>query len=194
MDFAVEDWFCTPIAFGFLPFDIDPMMVQFCLKTKDEDKEFVQIWNSNTYNTVTKRDLVDDPIFDKVKNYLLSQVAAYVSSLGGVGPFTVSQLHGWFNVADKGDYQEVHIHSNSHVTAVVYLQAEENCGDIVFRDKYFDACPLPKIDNSKYGGSRVHYKPASKKFLIFKSNTPHMVNQNNSDVRRVSMSFNYLVS
>jgi uncharacterized protein (TIGR02466 family) len=191
-EFQIEDWFSTPIAYGFLPFEIDSEIIDFCLSAKEQNSN-TQVWSCNTYNSFLQQELLKNPIFNPIKKYLLSQVKLYVRDLGCESPI-VEELNGWFSIAEKDHYQEVHIHDQSHISVVLYLQANTNSGDIIFIDKYFDMNPIPRTSNLKYNGPKVFYQPETKKFLIFKSNTPHMVDRNKTNFVRISLSLNYRIT
>jgi len=54
--------------------------------------------------------------------------------------------------------------------------------------------PLPRVNVlHQYNGKTFRYKAEECKMLIFRSNLSHMVNYNNSDDDRISISMNFIV-
>ena len=82
----------------------------------------------------------------------------------------------WFNVAGEGEKTGLHDHAHMSVlSAVTYLQAEENCGDLYFRKEGFDDLTI---------------KPEVGKIVIFSPSLLHGVLPNRSCKERISFAFN----
>ena len=191
-NFIIEDWFSTPIAFGYLPFPVDTNIVDHCLKYKKSTKGSKQPWHCDVFSTYENLEFVKNRIFDDIRNFMLEKANEFLSHIINLDNMQLIEYCGWVNISSKNNFQEVHIHEKNNISAVVYLKAEENNGDIVFLDKYYDSFPLPNIRNLKYN-SRINYSPITGKYLIFKSNTPHFVNKNFQKTDRISLSLNYRI-
>ena len=84
----------------------------------------------------------------------------------------------WFNVAGVEEKTGLHDHAHMSVlSAVTYLQAEENCGDLYFRKEGFDDLTI---------------KPEVGKIVIFPPSLLHGVHPNRSCTERISFAFNLL--
>ena len=82
----------------------------------------------------------------------------------------------WFNVAGVGERTGLHDHAHmSILSAVTYLQAEEDCGDLYFRKAGFDDLTI---------------KPEVGKIVIFPPSLLHGVHPNRSCTERISFAFN----
>ena len=82
----------------------------------------------------------------------------------------------WFNVAGKGEKTGLHDHAHGSIlSAVTYLQAEENCGHLYFRKEGFEDLTI---------------KPEVGKIIIFPPSLLHGVHANHSSTERISFAFN----
>ena len=102
----------------------------------------------------------------------------------------------WAIINKKDDFNVVHTHPNSLLSAAYYVKAPKNCGHLVFEsqnefseynlmsvqkqetiDEYL-ACPAYRI------------VPTEGLMVLFPSHLRHYVDQNESDEDRISMAFN----
>ena len=82
----------------------------------------------------------------------------------------------WFNAASPGERTGVHDHAHlSKLSAVAYLQAEENSGDLFFQMSGF---------------KDLFIKPEVGKMVIFPPNLRHGVHENKTTQERISFAFN----
>ena len=75
-----------------------------------------------------------------------------------------------------------------------YVKTPENCGDIVFYSPRSEEClTIPTRDGNYSNYMYCTYKAVQSNVIIFRSNVPHMVKQNNSKENRcsIAMNFNY---
>jgi uncharacterized protein (TIGR02466 family) len=97
----------------------------------------------------------------------------------------------WFNVNEKYDYNHTHNHPGSYISAVLYVKAPDNCGQIVFErpdpfhDWIHESIPM---DNNV---AKIFQQPRDKMLLIFPAYIRHYVEMNMSDSQRISIAFNY---
>lgn len=98
----------------------------------------------------------------------------------------------WINITNPKGYNIEHNHPNSFMSGVFYLKVPSNSGNIVFRDPR----PIPDWN----GDSSLFYAlncnsfiiPKENMLLLFPSWLYHRVETNNSDERRISISFNII--
>ncbi len=98
----------------------------------------------------------------------------------------------WAIINKKDDFNVVHTHPNSYLSAAYYVKAPENCGkfqvenpNIAKRHSY------PEIKNKnefnmQVGGMEINEGD----LLIFPGYLPHKVEKNDSDEDRIVISFN----
>lgn len=95
----------------------------------------------------------------------------------------------WVNVNKKHDYNVAHIHSNSAISGCIYLQVDMDSGKIVFRN------PTPSVHYQLPNNIEGFYEsfkvtPQNGTLVMFPSYLDHYVEENNSDLTRISIAFN----
>ena len=88
----------------------------------------------------------------------------------------------WGHIHEKNMSTNTHNHKGSYVSAVVYAQTPENCGQIVF---------LPKLNPYEDSTYKTSYVAEKGTYLMFPSYLDHFVTRNNSNDVRISMSLNF---
>ena len=98
----------------------------------------------------------------------------------------------WINVNNPGNFNEQHRHPGTHLSAVYYIKALPNSGNISFiRDgRVEDYLPF-NPNNTPYNAPRVSEEVVTGKFFIFPSYLDHKVDPNFSNDERISMAFNF---
>lgn len=83
----------------------------------------------------------------------------------------------WFNAMLPGHNTSLHTHEEyeEKLSAVYYITAPEDSGDLLIHDK----------DNI------VHIKPVAGQVILFEPEVPHEVETNQSDELRLSVAFNF---
>jgi len=152
----------------------------------------VSNWRSDTYNTLNAYDLRDDALFKDLISDITKEVIFFSKQFGVVSE-DIDCTAAWINISEPGNYQEYHLHTNNHFSAVYYLKVPLKSGDIVFRSAacQTDMYPLPikTIEMANYKTFTV--SPEESELLIFRSNLMHMVEKNKSDDTRVSIALNF---
>ena len=89
----------------------------------------------------------------------------------------------WFNINGPGNWNVTHTHPHCFYSGVVWIEASEDSGDLVFRSPH---------EHQTYGyGSNVHFiQPEKGRLVMFPSHLLHMVKPNESEEERYSISFN----
>lgn len=155
-------------------------------------------WKCDTYTTLDSVDLNNEKEFQslikKCKEHVLNFADHFgISNKTGRSIPNLQCKDAWLNIASPGNYQEYHIHGNSHFSLVYYVRTPENCGDLIFRSATADNMfPLPKYIITDVNTSTAAYKPEEGRLLIFPSNLSHLVCKNESEQDRVSISMNFV--
>lgn len=99
----------------------------------------------------------------------------------------------WINISEPNDYQEYHLHYESHFSAVYYVEVPEHSGNIVFQNRIEHECmkSLPIQTFTQANSSTYVLTPKTGDFIIFRSNVPHMVTKNKSLEKRISIAMNF---
>jgi len=151
-------------------------------------------WRCDTFSTLNKYNMINDPIFLELIEDVKKEVTV-VATFFGAKADNIIVTDSWINVAAPGEFQEYHMHSNSHFSAVYYLKTPENCGNLVFKsfEAATDMFPIPLTMNN-YTSYRTFSIPALEgHVVIFRSNIIHMVEKNMSNDSRISISMNLIL-
>ena len=108
---------------------------------------------------------------------------AHQFSLNGFPDTALEMESMWFNVNGPGNWNVTHTHPHCFYSGVIWIEAPDNSGDLVFRSTH---------EHQTYGyGSNVHFIPPEKgRLIMFPSHLLHMVKPNESEEERYSISFN----
>jgi uncharacterized protein (TIGR02466 family) len=156
------------------------------------EKEIVSTndWRCNTFSTLnTTYNLLDDSIFKELISACEEETRKFAEQYG-VTKGKSKCFEAWINVAKPGAYQEYHVHPNSHFSLVYYVEAPKNCGNLVFTSNSQDMFPLPTQTLTQLSFKTYFITPQAANLHIFRSNLKHMVELNQSDSPRVSISMN----
>jgi uncharacterized protein (TIGR02466 family) len=128
-------------------------------------------------------------IFDEIKIRVTSAFREY-----GINKSPVLSNY-WFNVNPKYSWNMVHEHPFSLISAVLYVRAPNNCGNLIFSRQ--DLLPHYIIPNEINDNNWPSYwvKPIQGTLLLFPSYMSHHVEQNLSedeDPTRISIALNYI--
>ena len=182
-----EDWFPTPI--WSIQTDIDTKIIaEKCLRMRAEGsanrvKSNYGGWQSVDLNWDEHKELY----------FLQESLIKYINLLAeDVDPDLKLTLDNvWVNINEKNDRNIPHIHPCSWFAGTIYIQTDENTGDIRFTNKW---CPSIHYGfqprNSKVFYEHVTYKPKNGMILLFPAWLNHFVLPNQSDLTRISISFN----
>ena len=107
--------------------------------------------------------------------------------------------NSWVNIYGRGDQAGAHLHHNSLLSGVLYLQATEAGGEIVFHKDTQSQVPFPLAIDPEVVSSNIYnckswgYKPQTNDICIFPSVLSHSVMPNNSDEMRWTLAFNAFI-
>lgn len=190
----IESWFPTLIMFEYLE-NIDlKLLADKALKIKKTKNKINNDWLCETYSSSNLLDLSKDKEFKKLIEQIKLKVKEFAKSYG-IFNSNIKYQDGWINIAEHNQYQEYHVHPNSHFSVVFYIQTFENCGDIYFASpEKNNMKPLPKENGiNAYNAGSCSFKAEQGKLIIFPSNLQHMVRTNLSSKQRISFSANFEV-
>jgi uncharacterized protein (TIGR02466 family) len=105
--------------------------------------------------------------------------------------------HSWLSRHYKNEFNPPHAHTTSLFTATVYLQANESCGDLIFRKDphYLNLFPA-MIDLDYHTRTPVNAKlysvsPRDNMIIFFPSHLLHETQPNNSGADRYSLNIDF---
>jgi uncharacterized protein (TIGR02466 family) len=166
-----------------------------------QEKEFILNSKENVFSnlggnfTSTNNQILENDCLKKLKSYFEQCINEYAydgMKINKETEFYITQ--SWINFNSKGQSHHTHQHSNSIISGVFYVEGNDDCPINFHRDAarpYFGGNYEYKLDEYNYFNSKMWMVPNKKHHLIlFPSTTLHSVENNNSDIERISLSFN----
>lgn len=100
----------------------------------------------------------------------------------------------WINYNGPGQYHHKHAHPNSIISGVYYVQSDESTGKIYFHKNEYNQIRFESDFYNEYN-SPSHWIPAAtNRLVLFPSSLTHHVEQLNSVIPRISLSFNTFIT
>ena len=142
------------------------------------------------------KSIIADAGLEALEREILALGAEYIRWLG-VPPPPLELERAWVNVFRPLMQEQIHAHDGSMLSCTYYVEAPENCGDLVFLDpigarrshRAFTKTEGPAMQSA----AQINYSPKPGRLLMWESWLPHGVNGNKSDRNRISLAFNLRV-
>lgn len=146
---------------------------------------------SNVGGYQSKSDFYTNPTFAPYLSYFRQEIESMIECYDA--PLTLK--NAWFNINRKGDYNRLHVHPRSLLSAVVWIKTPENCGGLKFpNDQYlrinWELFLKPEYKNKLNVDKDHYFEPKEGTILIFPSYLYHEVEPNQTDLDRISIAFN----
>ena len=204
-EISIIPLFATPLMQIQLDLDTDKL-TELAFQMQDNDKKGIPDginkggWQSNNIIEENHEE------FKKLKKEITQHLQLYHSTVfQGMkfkGNVTQSIDNMWVTINEKHQYMEWHKHHNATLSGVYYIKHDgspEN-GDILFKHPEFPQMSalhwkreLVEVWNT-ISGEILNITPNSNMLLIFPSWAEHKVELNLTDVPRISLSFNSILS
>ena len=187
-----DHWFPTVIGIKKNPEHkkIETKLVKFCLDKKKKIKSGGSHWLSReTYNTSTTYNLTYEPLFLNLNKWVYDQIVKYCHYMEYEVELLCSGV--WFNVYNKGDYQEYHRHANDCISAIYILSGHKKAAKTYFRSPILETAQEPKFKINDKNAYRAHYEALPGNLLIFRSNTEHAVEKHLIADKRITLAYNF---
>lgn len=183
----LENWFVTPIWYDYLSFDTQ-LAAKRCLQLREDGCPGRVLSNVGGWQSVNIN-LTEYPEFQDINQILEERLHELSESINPEYTFKLDNV--WVNINDRGNYNQRHVHPTSCFSGTIYLQVDNDTGKIKFFNDFWMIKHYPaNLENSNLFCQNVTYTPRNGMMLIFPSWIPHEVTPSNSDLTRISISFN----
>jgi hypothetical protein len=150
-----------------------------CKKIIFLNQKFEKTWLSKTQSSWKFSNQIN--IEEKTIQYILKTIADLILPKFKVD-FTLSLLHIWTNKYKKNDYQEEHIHPQSHFSFVIYKKVKES--NTVLISPYKELLNAFQMQNMF--PEDFHVKCKSDQIIIFPSFLKHLVKKHDYSSETIS--------
>ena len=178
-----ERWFSYPIWYNTVEYEHHEELLKYCLLRKAYDNGRI-LSNNGGWQSSDLYFNSDDVInkFSKFIQHHLNILSEKIKI-----KLVINSL--WININGYQNSNIIHTHPGSFISGVFYVKAEENQGDICFQN------PLKHFNDFMYINyafldTNVFYQPKTGKLLLFPASLPHSVLSNETNIDRISISFN----
>lgn len=159
-------------------------------------------FTSGAYSFLTSVDkcILDRQDFAVIRDVVLKEVGIYAHEILAVNAGVEFYItNSWINVHKRGHAAGAHIHHNSLISGVLYLQVNENSGDLVFHRDVLSLIPFPPTVDLDMDSFNIYnckswgHKPKTNDICLFPSVVSHSADPNQSDEDRWCLAFNTFV-
>jgi len=169
---------------------IEKNLIDFCLEKKKQIKSGGEHWLSNqTYNTSTTYDLTFEPLFHDLNIWVYGKVIEYCKHMNYVVELTCSGV--WFNVYEKGDYQEYHRHAKDCISAIYILKGNKKAAKTYFKSPIVETAQEPELKINDLNALKANYEALPGRLIMFRSNSEHAVEKHLLDEQRITLAYNF---
>ena len=171
--------------------DIQESLIKRCLDIKENIIASENGWLSkDIYTTHNKHNITSHLKFDSLNQWVEDSIINYCNSLLYSNKIKVKD--GWFNIYNKGDFQECHEHANSHLSCIYCLKGDEGSSRIFFK-KTISMFPIPVKEYTETN-CEYHWVPFVPGTLyVFESALTHYVEKHNLNTARYSLAYNFIL-
>lgn len=168
---------------------IEKELTKNCLEIKKNKEKGGHNWGSEVFNTCGTYNVFNDKNFNKVNTFLLEKVKEFSKTIGYKNK--IKDITGWINIYSKHDYQEIHSHQGSDISAIYYIKTPLKSGRVYFLTHEITDEGKQEFDKDNfYTWKRFYMDPKPGQLLIFKSNLFHAVTQNKANDSKISLAYN----
>jgi len=153
-------------------------------------------FNQNTgYNYFTEnQQILEETKFVNLKNEILKTINFFFLEIlkadDTVSPYITNS---WINVTKEGESHHTHTHSNSMLSGVFYLQADDQQDTITFYNNKYNQIKITPTDYNLYNSDSWKIPVSTGDLILFPSSLEHGNDICKSKIR-VSLAFNVFIT
>lgn len=184
--------FPTPV-WAFDDIEISSELKTFCLTAKQHEQasKFSEFsWHSKWYYPDTC-----NPVFSTLVKTVTNCASVCSESIDGLGEIHMTNF--WLNVNAFNNFEEYHTHSDSFLSGVYYVKANEHSGNLSIMSPnqtityWWGNYTNNIIKRNMYNSPVLEIPPVEKRLILFPSFLLHAVGENLTNELRISIAFNF---
>ena len=188
MTAKIYDIFPTPIVKDAFPRKFTESEISFF--SRIEKEVYPNYSNKTSENTF----ILDEPEMKDIKNICEKIINEYYKKV--YQPTPDSHLYitqSWLNYTETGKEHHTHTHTNSFISAVLYIEANKDEDVISFFKSGHQPYEIPITSANDYNVNRLYFKVDKYDIIIFPSEVVHGVPATTNPNTRISLAFNSFI-
>ena len=178
----VHTLFPSTVCFFELGRNLTKKEMSFIMKQKQKPND----GNSTSVNN----SLLENKTLKNLNSFIKDSFNNYATNVLRIkDDVTLNLTQSWANFTQKGEFHHKHNHSNSFLSGVFYVKAEEELDKIMFFKEGYDQIKLEPKDFNIHNSDSWFFKVKSNQLAVFPSSLTHMVPPTDTE-ERVSISCN----
>jgi uncharacterized protein (TIGR02466 family) len=152
-------------------------------------------WIQNYTNFTSKsRNILPEIANVETIQLIYQTLSEYFYGLLGVNESTELYItESWLNKNTSGQHHHRHWHPNSIISAVICLSAVEDSGALTFITSAYETMEFEVAHANVYNSKSWSCNLKPNDIVLFPSSVEHLVEKNNSQAERITLSFNTFV-
>jgi|TARA_Y100000033_G_scaffold16495_1_gene15500 uncharacterized protein (TIGR02466 family) len=137
----------------------------------------------------------EEPLYKELVNLLIDEIRGVVVSMNYHSEKQITIGKCWININRKGHLNMPHIHPNTDFAGIYFIKTDSNT-PIGFKnpDPMIQQYEYRYTDYNAYNTEGHIYHPKDNDFIMFPSHIPHWVDENKTDIPRISLAFNIKIA
>ena len=178
----VHTLFPSTVCFFDLGRDLTKKEMNFIMKQKQRPNQ----GNSTSVNN----SLLENKTLGKLKTFISNCFNNYAENVLRIKEdVSLDITQSWANFTKKGEFHHRHSHSNSYLSGVFYVKADDKLDKIMFFKDGYNQIKLEPKDFNIHNSESWFFNVKSNQFAVFPSSLTHMVPATETE-ERVSISCN----
>lgn len=141
-----------------------------------------------------RADVLSDPVFERISVFIDNAVSEYFHKVYRpkelITPYVTQS---WISYTSPGQYHHKHVHGNSFISGVFYIQTNAH-DSICFHDDTYKSLNITTEHFNVFNSDTMYFPVREGMLLLFPSSTPHSVDIIGDDtIDRISLAFNTFV-
>ena len=178
----VHTLFPSTVCFFDLGRDLTKKEMAFIMNQKQKPNE----GNSTSVND----SLLEDKTLENLKTFINDCFNNYAENVLRIKEnASINITQSWANFTKKGEFHHRHSHSNSYLSGVFYVKADDKLDKIMFFKDGYNQIKLEPKDFNVHNSDSWFFNVKCNQFAVFPSSLTHMVPATETE-ERVSISCN----
>ena len=192
MTFEIFNFFPTPVFYRYIDIDVDTK--EYLLNSSFEMKPY-----SSSGNFTKDNYILDDEVCKGFVDKLFSQLKLFVNDYLQTDDshFEWYMQNSWVVEHEPNGFGQEHLHNNSLISGVYYLDVPKHSGNITFHKPsgltniFHVSTNIPFKEYTPTNCGSWSFAPREGDIILFPSHLIHSIGMNETNKLRYSLSFNF---